>query len=369
MIIKVILNLPPELNRIGEFYDEKAEKDYFSKYIESSRSLLSVFLIIIPVGHILMLSLNYYSMRFTSDFILNVIMRLFLIIPYLIFFIYSLLSSNIARLNKLLVIFTIFLAVHYQLIVIVNRNTSFSQQAMSFFLLVISISMVPTRWIYCFSISIATTLSFFACFYMFFEPEYLYQYVRYIVYFGLGLFISNYFSYSLNVYRRLQYEHENHLKSLSYTDSLTKIYNRQYLNDNLMHWINKAEDGSIFSLIMFDLDDFKKLNDTYGHNIGDIILIEVSRIVKDNLHENAILSRWGGEEFMILIPDLGHKKSLETAQVLCNKIEHIFKNKYCVTASFGVKTYCEGDTIEVMLNQVDSKMYLAKKRGKNQVVS
>lgn len=358
----------PELNYIGEFHDKETEDIYFSYYTDNSLRLLSVLLIIAPIGYMLMLFLNYHEMGLTFQYAKNIIVRLLLIIPFMIFYFTFKKIADSTVLNKIVLFLCTYLMINYQIVTIINRTTSFSQQAMSFFLLTIAIYMVPIRWIYCFIISLITTLSFFICYTIFFIPEPLYQYARYAVYFSLGLFISGYFSYNLHVHRRLQYIREKHLEILSNTDRLTQIYNRQYFDRMLNQYIHRTKDDQTFSLIMFDLDNFKKLNDNYGHAVGDHILIETSQLINKFIRTNDVFSRWGGEEFIILLPYTEHSNTMQIAIHMCNEIESHFKDTYQMTASFGVTSFVSGDTADTLLRRVDSNLYYAKEHGKNQVI-
>lgn len=367
MVSDMFMIRPPELNRIGEFRNHETEKAYFIRYLDQSRGLLSALLLLTPIAYLLMLLLNYYSMGPTQAFAVNVMMRLGLVILFFSLFLYARVATNRLRLYRLVVASSVFLVVHYQMLVIINRSTIFAQQAMSFFLLVVILFMVPIRWIYNLLLSVGATLSFFLCFYLFFGEEPLYQYIRYLVYFSLGIFSSSYVSYNLHLHRRMQYMRENHLEVLSCTDPLTKAYNRQYLDEMLAHWMWKAEAGGDFSLIMFDLDDFKRLNDTYGHDVGDVVLVEISQLAKDHLRERDVFARWGGEEFMIILPDIGSEIAVIIAQRLCDEVELHFREQYKMTASFGVTGYQQGDTAESLLQRVDAKLYEAKRLGKNRV--
>lgn len=359
---------PPEINIIGEFKNKEIEKTYFTAYAESSRNIISMILLFVPVGYFLMLMLNFYVMGATPAFTTNILVRLTIVVPCLAAFVYSLKATNIKRLNHVMVVLMLLTCANYQIVVIVNRNTRFDQQAMSFLLMATVIFMVPTRWITCLIVSIANTIIFFINHAIFFEPEPVYNFVQYIVYFSLCIFCSAYFSYNLNLHRRGQFARETHLRLLSNTDTLTKIYNRQYFNEVLSKQVWQAEVNGVFSVVMFDLDDFKALNDNYGHAIGDIVLQETASIVKAHLRSEDVFSRWGGEEFMVLLPQADKDTAEMVAQRLCREIENRFKNEYGITASFGVSVYENGQNAEEILSKADANMYKAKNLGKNRVV-
>jgi len=155
-------------------------------------------------------------------------------------------------------------------------------------------------------------------------------------------------------------------------DYLTGIYNRLMFNELLEAERQRARRYATtdLSIIMFDLDHFKKINDTCGHIIGDHVLKEVAHLVSDNIRAHDIFARWGGEEFMVLTP-----KSVQSqAAVLAQKLRslcaaHDFGNGLHVTASFGVTQYKSEDTLESFTARTDEALYLAKENGRNRVES
>jgi len=167
-----------------------------------------------------------------------------------------------------------------------------------------------------------------------------------------------------------EYEEYKKLKNRANYDSLTNIYNRGSFEYYLESQIKKAyKTGNVFSLIMFDIDYFKKINDTYGHDVGDIILKELTLLVSSHIRESDIFARWGGEEFMII-----SMNSLEHSEILSEKIRKVIENNNFsivkdVTCSFGVSQYNVGDTKDTIIKRSDNMLYSAKENGRNKVVS
>lgn len=156
---------------------------------------------------------------------------------------------------------------------------------------------------------------------------------------------------------------------MSVTDELTKINNRREFGRLLKEELERAKTtGSTFSIILADLDLFKMINDTYGHLMGDKVLKEVSFILSSQLRSSDSLARWGGEEFVILLPNTHLKETILIAERLRKavniKIEPITKP---ISISFGVTQYVEEDTTDSVLSRVDKALYKAKTRGRNRV--
>ncbi|MDD3224194.1 MAG: sensor domain-containing diguanylate cyclase [Clostridium sp.] len=166
----------------------------------------------------------------------------------------------------------------------------------------------------------------------------------------------------------------NKIKETSITDPLLKIYNRRYFFEHIDKVI-KSEPNRNFYIVMVDIDNFKNVNDTYGHQFGDVALIETTNLIKKSVGSENTIARYGGEEIVIYIVGTYENK------VVYNMIENIRKNlvnnsiKYekneaKISASFGISKYPQdGNSFEKVLNVADSMLYKAKKQGRNKVIS
>jgi len=154
-------------------------------------------------------------------------------------------------------------------------------------------------------------------------------------------------------------------------DSLTKIYNRVKINEVLSQlFLHTKEYHQHLTLILFDIDHFKKVNDTYGHNAGDSVLRELASLVKGLLRNGDVFARWGGEEFVIVLENLSMEKGAQLATRLQREIERYpFNIVKRVTCSFGVTQFKDGDTEQSFFERVDNALYEAKENGRNQVVT
>lgn len=172
----------------------------------------------------------------------------------------------------------------------------------------------------------------------------------------------------VNMSKSIQ-NHQEELERLTITDSLTKVYNRTKLNMSLrvrMDDFNRY--GHEFGFIMVDIDFFKRVNDEFGHQVGDEVLVEIVHILKNGIRKNDIIGRWGGEEFAIVCKEINILNIEKLAQKLRRDIEtHVFETVGHRTASFGVSICYEGDSVERLVNRADEALYRAKKRGRNRV--
>ncbi len=166
------------------------------------------------------------------------------------------------------------------------------------------------------------------------------------------------------------------LNNLANIDGLTEIYNHRFFQNSLDNEIDRAmRNETELSLLLVDIDFFKKFNDTYGHQVGDFILKEFSAVLKSEIRKYDTLARYGGEEFTVILPDTAEEEAMAVAEKLRTAVdEHVFRDpqtNYHITASFGVATakpvtddnFSKGNFI----NMADTALYSAKEAGRNRV--
>ena len=163
---------------------------------------------------------------------------------------------------------------------------------------------------------------------------------------------------------------EKELQRLSTTDPLTGAYNRRMFMDLLTKEQQRADRyGNPFSLLMFDIDHFKVVNDQYGHDAGDRVLVDMAQLSMETIRQTDSFARWGGEEFMVLLPRTDGTMACTMGERLRHGIaEHIFTDGCHLTISVGVTSLEQADTIDSLLKRVDKAMYKAKESGRNLVV-
>jgi diguanylate cyclase (GGDEF)-like protein len=165
------------------------------------------------------------------------------------------------------------------------------------------------------------------------------------------------------------------IRQLADYDALTNIYSRVKFNEIFPLYINRALTyNERLSIILFDIDHFKYINDTYGHNIGDRVLIELTSVVKSvikdmKIRQSTVFSRWGGEEFVILVQFKTAKETYKIANLLRKEIaNYLFNRVKKVTCSFGVTEFKSDDRESDIFRRVDKALYEAKEGGRNRVV-
>lgn len=153
-------------------------------------------------------------------------------------------------------------------------------------------------------------------------------------------------------------------------DDLTSAYTRRYLFEQLEEKMssNRRTDGRL-SLLMFDIDHFKKVNDQHGHYVGDSILIELSTVVNRTIRNDDIFARTGGEEFLLLLPDTTYEEAIKLAERLRVVIERMSRPGMSVTVSIGLVEWDGKESADALYSRADDAMYKAKAAGRNQVVA
>ncbi|WP_369597272.1 sensor domain-containing diguanylate cyclase [Vibrio sp. JPW-9-11-11] len=190
----------------------------------------------------------------------------------------------------------------------------------------------------------------------------------FMVYALLILLVS--FIYVWNIYSEHAYKKE--LVHFSNTDFLTKLFNRNKFTENLtFEFVKYREARGTFSVVLFDIDHFKKINDGMGHNVGDAYLKELSDLISAKVRHSDTFARWGGEEFILLLPNTPENNALKVAEVLRQLVEsHRFSAPKNITISVGVAEVNDRDTnIDDVIARADSALYKSKDAGRNRTTA
>ena len=168
-----------------------------------------------------------------------------------------------------------------------------------------------------------------------------------------------------NLMKRLEY--------LARTDQLTGLSNRRDILTKIEQEIFRYQRNKrTFILIMCDIDHFKTINDTYGHDAGDCILINVAQALKEAVRNYDTVGRWGGEEFLIVLPETELADGIQVAEKLRLNVEskefYYNEKKLKITISFGVSIYEDGMTIDTCIKRADERLYIAKETGRNKII-
>lgn len=178
--------------------------------------------------------------------------------------------------------------------------------------------------------------------------------------------ITNYLSTGRDISQRKAME--TALRELATKDKLTDVFNRHQCDLFYDNFVRNNSEEDKFYLLLFDIDNFKKINDNFGHQQGDTVLKEIASRVQEAIRPEDILIRWGGEEFIIMTISESNEKAFLFAERVRKVVAScMFEKIGQVTVSIGLVRYEQGITKEVLIEQADKAMYQAKKEGKNRV--
>lgn len=185
----------------------------------------------------------------------------------------------------------------------------------------------------------------------------------------IALVLCAIFSRTLDKHQFLEYKAKDQLIHLNTIDALTGVFNRNKLIDAWEQWFAWCQRyGQPLTLVMFDIDGFKAINDEHGHSVADIVLVELADLINSQLRASDVLARWGGDEFVILLPNT----SVDESTQVVNRIRRLLSHKplagcIAVRCSFGVAAVQSASTLDNIIRQADSLMYLGKKAGGDQI--
>ena len=169
-------------------------------------------------------------------------------------------------------------------------------------------------------------------------------------------------------------ELEKEVRELAIHDALTGLFNRHYLNERLDAEYSRAERaGHPISFLLMDIDHFKEVNDTYGHQAGDYALKTIAQIIMAQIRKSDIACRFGGEEFMIILPDTGPESAIQKADAfrksISDRVYEFGGKEFSITISIGIAVYpVNGTENDQILSKADAALYEAKRAGRDQVI-
>ena len=357
------------MNPLCEFRDKEAEADFMEYEKTASISIDRFLILFMGVIFAAFIISDYYHFGQNRIFIGSVVLRLSaLLITFVAFFLAGKFSNFIHTLIMItlteLAVFIIYL-VNLSL----QQNSDPPLQFMSMMLFILSVFLIPNRWKNCVITGIAMVSTYIIFCYIFLKPSYspsLFQRGTYLI---VCLLFCSIFLFGRERSDRRHFAAKQYMEYVSITDRLTGIYNRGRFEYILGLWIKNMRHDP-FCLVLFDIDDFKKVNDTHGHSVGDQVLIGMTEVVSASIRDDDVFARWGGEEFVILFGETPIERAKELAERVRRTVENkAYENLGPVTISLGVVQYKRDETITDLVNRADEKMYEAKQAGKNRVMA
>jgi diguanylate cyclase (GGDEF) domain len=353
----------------GKFQDKQLEQEFINYDMKRNAKAIGSCVLLFGIMYLLFLIADVFAIQNpVSLMIVTGIRVLFLIVSILTF----VLLKNIKQMKNISYIISAYelFALLGFILITAQYQTVTLLLFSSVMLMTLAVFITPNKLVFSQLITVLLSLVFFL-----FQANHIegidsslyFKIVSYDIIFILYCNIGAYFT---NFYKRKQFTDSKELLKMSVTDSLTGIYNRTKFNDELNTWITSSKKHATpLSLVMLDIDDFKRVNDLYGHLVGDVILKNLTAMIKNSIRSTDIFARWGGEEFTILLPNTDLQRAMEIMEQMRIQIQdNNFYKAQNVTCSFGLVSLEENETAESLLQRVDQLLYDAKNCGKNIVV-
>ncbi len=356
------------ISLFGEFVDKSVESEFLDHGIGGQTKAAALVALIFGVIFMSFLGNDIYAIENTSSILIITITRvLFLIISIIVF----LFAKRIMKHTNLFFLLTGYeagIAAAY-LVTLGQYNSLSYLSFLGLMVISLSIYVIPNKLVLTQIISVLMSILYFL-----YPAQKIvglgeYDIYKMIVYQIILLIYCNVNASLTNSYKRKQFAAGRELLALSVTDPLTGIYNRAKFDEDTEKWINFSNRyGNPLSLILFDIDDFKRINDSCGHLAGDGVLKDIAAATKKSIRNTDVFARWGGEEFVILLPNTDIRQAGEIAE----RLRIYIQDNLCdptknITCSFGIATLEKGDTAQSLLFKADELLMKAKAGGKNRV--
>jgi len=354
----------------------KNEKEaFYDHLLSTSLNLIKGITLLIGLFHILLIIPDFINLKDTVARILVLVLRSAFALAAGLLFIYAKRIGTFRKLAMVLTIYEIAAVFIFFFVLSLYPDPDFTIQLLGVFIIIIVVFLIPNIWGYMLSLSIAIAAGFL-----------VYSYIRLGVdsarlsvslffaastYLAIEIALCAIFAYYFNKYKRGEYAARAELQKIYDTDPLTKIGNRVKLENEASKWIAYCtRHGLEISLMLVDVDNLKLINDKYGHLLGDTVLCEIADLMRAQLRQSDVCIRWGGDEFILLLPNTG----IEEAKMLAERIrasiqKRKFSNDAAVSCSFGIANMRGSISLAELIHRADRSMYQAKKKGKNNIIA
>ena len=354
----------------GEFVDPQVERDYMDQDMSKSKRFLLPLLLFFATLYFLFIIPDYINLGFSTRFYAVLFNRVLVVTLVLILYFKLAKATEYDFFYRWIPIYEIIVFASFIFTLLAYENPNILIQTFGIMLIIISLFLVPSRWLTTFLICLGFILAFHNISGLLIDTVNTGERYASLVFLLIVLIISGMASLRTHYYKRVQYYQEKKLFHASRRDPLTGCYNRLILNEEFAEIYSPNYQHKDAAIILFDLDNFKSVNDEFGHLNGDKVLIEIVELFTPFMDQETILVRFGGEEFLIFLKNANLERATLLAKGLKQKLKnHTFQIGTNITCSFGVASKKECSHINELLNTVDKRMYKAKALGKDRVVS
>ena len=339
----------------------------FSNYrLSTAQPGVRVFIVIAGVFNLLLLIPDIINLQGTALIAVWVLRLLYFAVCIAFFF--SIGKFRSFKALSLAVTTAELLATAVFLVVFSLYDTpDFMIQLLGIMLLILLVFMVPNRFSYALIVSLLTAIGFLVIAFGRLGWTNPAQYIAAAIYMAAETAFGSVFALIFLNYQRREYQTNTELQKIYATDPLTQVGNRVRLEKEADKWLGFCHRHNLpLSLVIIDIDNMKQINDEHGHLTGDATICELVQTLCSNLRKNDVCIRWGGDEFVLLLPGTHASDARYLVDRIRSEVDgHTFPAESHITCSFGIADLSSGDTLEALLAGADELLYQAKKQGKN----
>lgn len=355
---------------LGEFTDKNIEREFIDQYLGQNIKYMRPVILCLGLLYFLFIIPDYFIIKNIETFAAILVNRAVFLLSAIIVYFALKKVKNYTSLTYWITVYEVGAVVLFMVIYAHYESPNFLIQAFGVMIIILGISQVPNKWVNMLAAYSAISIAFIVLTPSYIRDIRISEYYAGIVYISLVLLITSMASFKSNYYNRKQYIYREELLLLSNTDPLTGIFNRAKLNEELENLIDYSKRYKTpFSFIILDIDNFKYINDTYGHMAGDEVIKDTVNTISGSIRKTDVFARWGGEEFVLLLPNTDRYQSIELTERLKQIIEdNRLEQVGDITCSFGLATFEESDSADTLMSRADKFLYVAKREGKNRIV-
>ena len=339
---------------------------FYDDLLAHSKTFIKVFIAIVGLFNLALIAPDLINLNTLADQRRVVIMRGVFSLMALFLFFWVRKIKMYKRLALIITIYELTAVFVFFRIFFLYASPDFIIQMLGIFIINIVIFIVPNLWMnkVLLSVLIAAGFLLSADLILDIVPMHL---AAGIAYLALEIVLCAVISFHFNRFQLGEYATKTELKRMQAIDPLTQVGNRIRLADDADKWIEFCSRYHLpLTLVLIDIDKMKLINDKYGHLAGDAILYEVAQIMKTQLRRSDVCTRWGGDEFILLLPYTDTTGAMHLVERMKQTIKrHEFNVDVEITCSYGIAIMKQKQSLEEMIRCADMSMYLAKKRGKN----
>ena len=358
-----------DITIFGEFADKEIEDEFFNYDMRRYSKVVGIVALIFGALYTMFLIADYAAIESYISFIIISAIRVLFFIASILIYLASKKIDNYTNLAYMITAYEVLAVIGF--IFIMNLYESFTLLTfLSVIAMTLAIYITPNKLTYTTIVAALLSLSFFIFHAKRLEGMENTLLLKIIGYNLVIILFCNIGAYLTNYYKRRQFLDGRELLRLSITDPLTGIYNRAKFNEEINQCVDNYDRyESPLCLVMFDIDNFKRINDSYGHQAGDRVLQSLAIIIKKSIRSTDIFARWGGEEFVVLLPNTKIQQAEEITERMRISVQNeIFDDVENITCSFGLAALRRNEISDSLLKRADSLLYNAKNIGKNAVV-